>query len=212
MIIKVCGMRNADNIRAVEALGVDWMGFIFHPKSPRYVNTVPDYLPKDVKRVGVFVDENPDVVSQRVKEFGLSIVQLHGSEDARYIGRIRSLCPGITVVKVLNIATAHDLEQATPYFGMADYLLFDTKAKLAGGNGTQFDWSILDSYNGTLPFILSGGIGPHDAERINTFRHPMMAGIDLNSRFESSPGFKDTDALKSFLTDLDTDSQHQPYN
>lgn len=212
MIIKVCGMRQADNIRAVEALGVDWMGFIFYPKSPRYVSSVPDYLPNGTRLAGVFVNEDPAVVSSHVQEFHLDIVQLHGTEDAPYIGRIRALCPGITVVKALNIATKQDLEQATPYYGMADYLLFDTKARLAGGNGMQFDWSILNSYHGTLPFILSGGIGPDDAGRINAFRHPMMAGIDLNSRFELSPGLKDTDALKSFLTDLDTDSQHQPYN
>ena len=202
MIIKVCGMRNSDNIRAVEALGIDWMGFIFYPKSPRYVNAVPGYLPQEVKRVGVFVNEVPDVVSLHVKKFGLSIVQLHGTEDAPYIGHIRALCPGITVIKALNIASAQDLEHATPYYGMVDYLLFDTKAKLAGGNGTQFDWSILESYNGTLPFILSGGIGPDDAERINTFRHPMMAGIDLNSLFESSLALKDTDSLTTFLSQL----------
>ena len=202
MIVKVCGMRDADNIRAVESLGVDWMGFIFYPGSSRNVDSIPDYLPIDAKRVGVFVNEEPDKVGRRVHEFGLDIVQLHGSEDARYIGRIRALCPGITVVKALSIASAKDLEQARPYFGMADYLLFDTKAQLAGGNGVQFDWNVLNSYNGTLPFILSGGIGPDDAERINAFNHPMMAGIDLNSRFEKAPAIKDADSLKSFLSQL----------
>lgn len=208
MIIKVCGMRQSDNIRAVEALGADWMGFIFYPKSPRYVSCVPDYLPYKSRLTGVFVDEDPAVVSSHVQEFHLDIVQLHGAEDASYISRIRSLCPGISVVKALSIATKQDIEKATPYYGMADYLLFDTKARLAGGNGMKFDWSILDSYHGTLPFILSGGIGPDDAARINAFRHPMMAGIDLNSLFEISPGLKDIDALKSFITGLNTDSQH----
>ena len=202
MIIKVCGMRDADNIRAVQSLGVDWMGFIFYAKSPRNVSELPGYLPVNAKRVGVFVNEDPAVVSSRVKEFHLSIVQLHGTEDAPYIGRIRALCPGITVIKALSIASAADLKQAERYFGMADYLLFDTKAKLAGGNGTQFDWSVLESYNGTLPFILSGGIGPQDANRINAFSHPMMAGIDLNSCFESSPAVKDPDALHTFLSKL----------
>lgn len=202
MIIKVCGMREAHNIRKVEALGVDWMGFIFYPQSPRYVSAMPAYLPVNAKRVGVFVNQEPDLVSRLVQEFGLSIVQLHGTEDAPYIGRIRALCPGITIVKALNIAKSDDLKLATPYFGMVDYLLFDTKAKLAGGNGTQFDWNILSSYNGTVPFILSGGIGPDDAERLNAFNHPMMAGIDLNSRFESAPALKDAKLLESFLSKL----------
>ena len=202
MIIKVCGMCEAHNIRKVEALGVDWMGFIFYPQSPRYVSAMPAYLPVNAKRVGVFVNQEPDLVSRLVKEFGLSIVQLHGTEDAPYIGRIRALCPGITIVKALNIAKSDDLKLATPYFGMVDYLLFDTKAKLAGGNGTQFDWNILSSYNGTVPFILSGGIGPDDAERLNAFNHPMMAGIDLNSRFESAPALKDAKLLESFLSKL----------
>lgn len=202
MIIKVCGMREAHNIRKVEALGVDWMGFIFYPQSPRYVSAMPAYLPVNAKRVGVFVNQEPDLVSRLVQEFGLSIVQLHGTEDAPCIGRIRALCPGITIVKALNIAKSDDLKLATPYFGMVDYLLFDTKAKLAGGNGTQFDWNILSSYNGTVPFILSGGIGPDDAERLNAFNHPMMAGIDLNSRFESAPALKDAKLLESFLSKL----------
>jgi len=202
MIIKVCGMREADNIRQVEALGVDWMGFIFYPRSPRHVSSVPAFLPSKARRVGVFVNEEPDTVSLRVKEFGLNIVQLHGTEDARYIGRIRALCPGIIVVKALNIDSADDLKQADQYCGMVDYLLFDTKAKLAGGNGTQFDWNILNSYNGPVPFILSGGIGPEDAERLNVFNHPMMEGMDLNSRFESAPALKDTALLESFLSKL----------
>jgi len=195
-------MRDADNIRAVESLGVDWMGFIFYGHSSRNVETLPSYLPKDVKRVGVFVDEDPLTVSLRVKQFGLEIVQLHGAEDPRYIGRIRALCPGITVVKALSIASDKDLDKASAYFGMVEYFLFDTKAKLAGGNGVQFDWSILNSYRGTVPFILSGGIGPEDAARINAFNHPMMEGIDLNSRFETAPALKDVESLKSFLSQI----------
>lgn len=202
MIIKVCGMRDADNIRAVESLGVDWMGFIFYGPSSRNVEILPSYMPQNTKRVGVFVDEDPLTVSIRVKQFGLDIVQLHGSEDVRYIGRIRALCPGITVVKALSIASARDLEQASAYSGMVEYLLFDTKAKLVGGNGVQFDWSILKSYRGTVPFILSGGIGPDDAGRVKDFGHPMMEGIDLNSRFESSPALKDVERLKSFLSQI----------
>ena len=128
-------MRDADNIRAVESLGVDWMGFIFYGPSSRNVETLPSYLPKDVKRVGVFVDEDPLTVSLRVKQFGLEIVQLHGGEDPRYIGRIRALCPGITVVKALSIASDKDLDKASAYFGMVEYFCLTPRPSLRAETG-----------------------------------------------------------------------------
>lgn len=196
MIIKVCGMREPDNIRAVEQLGIQWMGFIFWPKSSRYVETRPAYLPTRVKRVGVFVYAEPDEVSRRADEFGLDYIQLHGSESPDYIRQLGSRCP---VIKAFNIATAADLEQTKAYEGLSDYFLFDTKGKSVGGNGTQFDWSVLESYDGSTPFLLSGGIGPDDARRVRDFRHRRLAGIDLNSRFETSPAYKDVNQLKRFL-------------
>ena len=103
------------------------------------------------------------------------------------------------ILKAFNIATAEDLEQTKAYEGLVDYFLFDTKATLPGGSGQQFDWSILDAYTGGTPFLLSGGIGPDDAERIKAFHHEKCVGIDLNSRFELTPGLKDVNKLKSFL-------------
>lgn len=197
-MIKVCGMRETDNIRDVEALGIDMMGFIFWPKSSRYVSQRPDYLPKRVKRVGVFVDENPEQVKQLAGDYSLDYIQLQGQESPSYIFQLR----GLHVIKAFNISTAEDLLQTQPYEGLVDYFLFDAKGKSVGGNGEKFNWDVLDAYQGNTSFLLSGGIGPDDAERVNALYHPKCIGIDLNSRFELAPGLKDIDALRRFVNDI----------
>lgn len=203
MIVKVCGMREAENIRAVEALGVDWMGFIFWEHSSRCVSQRPAYLPTRAKRVGVFVDASLDVVCQHVEAFGLDVVQLHGSESPTYLRDLRSSCDArLLIVKAFSIATRDDLLQTSLYEGLADYFLFDTKAQLVGGNGRKFDWTVLAHYDGSTPFLLSGGIGPDDASRLSAFSHPRLAGIDLNSRFEAAPALKNVELLKQFLYDI----------
>ena len=195
MIVKVCGMRDAQNIRDVEKLGVDWIGMIFWPQSKRFVAEVPSYLPKHQKRVGVFVDAPLEDIRQHISDYQLNIIQLHGQESPDYV---KALKPH-TTIKAFNIAKADDLVQTEQYEGIADYFLFDTKGQMVGGNGQKFDWSVLTAYHGKTPFLLSGGIGLDDAESINSFHHPSCIGIDLNSRFEVSPAFKDIDKLKTFL-------------
>ena len=199
MIIKVCGMREADNIREVEMLGIDMMGFIFWPKSSRFASQRPDYLPKNVKRVGVFVDEDPEQVKRLADDYDLDYIQLHGQESPSYIFQLG----GLHIIKVFNISTAEDLLQAQPYEGIVDYFLFDAKGKSVGGNGEKFNWDVLSAYNGSTPFLLSGGIGPDDATNVKAFHHPKCIGIDLNSRFELSPGLKDVAKLKEFMFNLD---------
>ena len=203
MIRKVCGMRESGNIREVEALGIDWMGFIFWAHSARNVSLKPDYLPSRCKRVGVFVNAPISFIREKVRDFGLDILQLHGGEDEDFIRQLRSELPSLTLVKALNVAREEDLEQSKRYEGLCDYFLFDTKAEKVGGNGKAFDWNILHSYKGNTPFLLSGGIGPDDKERLRAFHHPQMAGIDLNSRFEIRPAVKDIHLLKSFLHEQD---------
>lgn len=203
MIRKVCGMREDGNIREVEALGIDWMGFIFWAHSARNVSLKPDYLPSRCKRVGVFVNAPMAFIREKVREFGLDILQLHGGEDADFIRQLRTELPSLSVVKALNVAREEDLEQSKRYKGLCDYFLFDTKAEKVGGNGKAFDWDILHSYKGNTPFLLSGGIGPDDKERLRAFHHPQMAGIDLNSRFEIRPAVKDIHLLTSFLHEQD---------
>ena len=200
MIIKTCGMRDADNIRAVSELGIDWMGFIFWAPSSRYVSEKPSFLPTRQKRVGVFVDARIEEVRSKADEYALDLIQLHGSESPAFCERLKGNSRQ-QLIKAFNIATQEDLEQTLPYEGLVDYFLFDTKAKMVGGNGTQFDWSVLSAYQGNTPFLLSGGIGPDDAEKVRNFHHPQLAGIDLNSRFELSSALKDIEKLKQFITE-----------
>ena len=198
MIIKVCGMRDAENIRKVEALGIDLMGFIFWPKSSRYVSERSAYLPQETKHVGVFVNEDIEQVKHIAEEFALDFIQLHGSESPEYAQQFRDW----KVIKTFNIATKEDLEATKSYEGVVDYFLFDTKGKSVGGNGEKFDWSVLSAYTGNTPFLLSGGIGPNDAERVKAFNHPKCIGIDLNSKFEISPALKDVNKLQEFIKEL----------
>ena len=197
-LIKVCGMRDEENIRQVEALGIDLMGFIFWPRSSRYVAERPSYLPTRGKRVVVFVDEEIDTLMRIAEDKALDVIQLHGHETPAYVAQLQ----GRSVIKAFNIATAADFVQTKDYAGKVDYFLFDTKGKSVGGNGEKFDWSVLDGYSGPTPFLLSGGIGPDDADRVKAIRHPQCAGIDLNSRFELSPAFKDIYLLQEFLNVL----------
>ena len=212
MIIKVCGMREVENIREVEALGIDLMGFIFWPKSKRFVAEPPAYLPTQAKRVGVFVDAAAEEILRIADSYALDFIQLHGSESPAFIEALsRHITPRpygdrLRIIKAFNIATADDFAQAKAYEGLADYFLFDTKATLPGGSGQQFDWSVLGAYDSTTPFLLSGGIGPNDADRIRQAftnnlspLHPRLLGIDLNSRFETSPALKDVNQLREFI-------------
>ena len=199
--VKVCGMRDADNIRKVEALGIDMMGFIFYPKSSRYISKRPAYLPQKCKRIGVFVDATVEDILQHIADYQLDIVQLHGHESPDFIRALRFQVSGFKfqVIKAFNIATIEDLEAVAPYEGIVDYFLFDTKGPSAGGNGEKFDWSILEAYHGDTPFLLSGGIGPNEAERVKAFHHSKCIGIDLNSKFEVHPALKDINKLKEFI-------------
>jgi len=191
-------MRDAQNIRDIESLGVDWIGMIFWPKSKRYVAEVPSYLPGHLKKVGVFVDSTLDDILQHISDYQLDIIQLHGQESPDFA---KALKPH-TIIKAFNIEKADDLLQTEKYEGIADYFLFDTKGKMVGGNGQKFDWSVLTAYQGKTPFLLSGGIGPEDVESVKSFHHPRCIGIDLNSRFESEPGFKDINQLKTFINNI----------
>ena len=197
-LIKVCGMRDAENIREVEALDIDLMGFIFWPKSSRYVSERPSYLPKKCKRVGVFVNEDIEQVKHIAADYALDYIQLHGSESPGYVQQLHDW----QVIKAISVSSRDDIATFKDYEGLVDYFLFDTKCTCMGGSGQQFDWSVLDSYDGNTPFLLSGGIGPDDAERVKAFHHGKCIGIDLNSKFELSPALKDINKLQEFIKEL----------
>lgn len=207
-------MRDADNIRDISALGVDMIGLIFYPPSPRYVQQfssgagiIPDYAPdmgKTPLRVGVFVDDMPQNIVTRVYNYKLDYIQLHGNEPRETLENLRAtidpdIKPKIKIIKAISVSSAEDIKKYKEYVGAADLFLFDTKCKTVGGSGEQFDWQVLQAYDGDVPFLLSGGIGPDDAERIKIFHHPKCIGIDLNSKFEIEPALKDVEKLKQFL-------------
>ncbi len=206
-------MRDTENIRAVDGLPVDLMGFIFWPKSSRYVSERPSYLPTKCKRVGVFVDATIDDIKQKIEEYRLDFVQLHGHESPDYIRALRvvdGFPVDVHLIKAISVSGRDDIATYKDYEGLVDYFLFDTKCPSVGGSGLQFDWSVLSAYDGNTPFLLSGGIGPDDAERLHALRlldgFPMekCAGIDLNSRFEVAPALKDVDVLQKFLKEFNS--------
>ncbi|KAA6343284.1 N-(5'-phosphoribosyl)anthranilate isomerase [termite gut metagenome] len=194
-------MREADNIREVEQAGADMIGFIFYSKSPRHVEEAPEYLPQRAKRAGVFVNEGIESILNIVTRFGLNYVQLHGEEPPEYCRLLRQ-AGGVSVIKAFSISQEKDLQAIHTYEGLCDYYLFDTKCDEHGGSGKSFDWSILNEYKGQTPFLLSGGISVENVEALKEFKHPRLSGIDINSRFEVSPGVKDVQKIKSFLNKL----------
>ncbi|ULB35032.1 MULTISPECIES: phosphoribosylanthranilate isomerase [Proteiniphilum] len=199
MIIKVCGMRDEENIRKVEQLGVDWMGFIFYRKSLRYTGGKLAYIPEKVKRVGIFVDEDIDSLLALADNNRLQILQLHGNESPAYCNALRD--KGFSVIKSFGIS----IDEPFPivlterYEGCCDYFLFDTKSPLYGGTGRKFNRELLLDYRGGTPFLLSGGISPEDAESVKYFSHPKYIGIDVNSRFEIAPAIKDIELIRILI-------------
>lgn len=203
MIVKVCGMRDAQNIRAVEQLDVDWMGFICAPQSPRYVSQRPAFLPSKAQRIGVFVNASEQEIQEKVEQLGLNILQLHGQETPSYCEHIHHLT-GLPILKAIAIQSEEDFQQALPYQNLpcVQAFVFDTKCSTGGGSGTKFDWHILDAYQGAKPFLLAGGIAPEDATDLLVINHHQLLGVDLNSRFECAPAMKDVERLKYFINQL----------
>lgn len=207
--IKVCGMRDAENIRAIDAIeAVDMIGLIFWPKSKRYVAEKPAYLPEHAMRAGVFVDADPEEVVAKVKEYDLGIVQMHGDENLAYVTALHKLLleAGITkmpkIVKAIPVASRSSVLKAMMWDGYVDGILFETPTNGYGGSGVSFDWSLLSSYRARTPFFLTGGIGPQSLEALKEFSHPQWIGVDLNSRFETEPALKDVELVRQFVSEL----------
>ena len=198
MIVKVCGMSDAVNIRLAEQLNIDWMGFIFYPPSPRYVERRPDYLPQRQRRVGVFVNADEAFILSRISLFGLQLLQLHGHETPRQCRSLRE-ATGLSVIKAFSVKSAADVALTRHYEGAADYFLFDTPTKLKGGSGQTFNHKLLEQYEGETPFLLSGGLSLENQEETLKIKHPMLAGYDLNSRFETQPALKDPLKIKLYI-------------
>lgn len=192
LLLKVCGMRDNVNMLEVASCKPDFMGFIFYAASPRYVGTdfvVSSDFPESVKRVGVFVNQQTDAIIIHCSKHQLDFVQLHGHESVDQVEKLKSM--GYRVIKVFSIDDNFDFNSVKPFESLVDFFLFDTKGKFYGGNAQRFNWKLLDKYTGKTPFFLSGGIKPELVEEIRLLNHSMLAGIDVNSGVEISPGVKD---------------------
>ena len=206
MKIKVCGMRDAENIAAIATLPIDFMGFIFYEKSVRYVDTEPTMFLKytnfkNIKKVGIFVNENIENIITKIVDYQLDVVQLHGNETNDFICDLKNKIPDIVVLKAIAIAEQNDFAK-TKIYPDADFLLLDTKTPLHGGSGQKFDWSLLEKNPIEQLFFLSGGISVEDVKSLKNLNIKNLYGIDLNSKFEISPALKNVELLKEFLIRL----------
>ena len=206
-------MKYQENMQAVAELQPDYLGFIFYEKSPRNFDEDILKLPAEIKKTGVFVDASIDFVIEKVKKYNFKVIQLHGNESSQYCRDLQSelecfseteSTESIEIWKVFSIKDQFDFEILQPYEGIVEYFLFDTKGKEKGGNGYTFDWSVLNNYPSETPFILSGGIGLDEIEKVKEILKtdlPIYA-IDVNSKFETAPGLKNIDELKIFKEEL----------
>ena len=229
MKLKVCGMKFIENIEEVAALQPDYLGFIFYEKSKRNFEGIIPELPKSIKKTGVFVNEYVEIVISLVEEYQLDAIQLHGDESLEYIKELqiqlterRALFieenkhqkkkknkhfisdEKVEIIKVFGIKDEFNFDLLKPYLEFVDYFLFDTKGKERGGNGTKFDWSVLEKYPFEKPFFLSGGIGITEiveVQKIINSDLPIYA-LDVNSKFEIRPGLKNVNEVKNFKNKL----------
>jgi len=220
MKIKVCGMKYQENMTAVADLQPDYMGFIFYQNSPRNFEGTIAKLPEQIKKTGVFVDASIPFIIEKVTQYNFRAIQLHGQESPEFCSALKKELLMITtnsksdqtnpesvaieIWKVFSIKDTFDFNTLIPYEGIVDYFLFDTKGKEKGGNGYTFDWRVLEHYPSTTPFVLSGGIGLDEIEKIKNILKtdlPIHA-LDINSKFESEPGIKQIDTLEVFIKNI----------
>jgi phosphoribosylanthranilate isomerase len=200
MKVKVCGMRQAQNIAEIARIEPDYMGFIFYDRSPRFAGgldpEVLNLLPAATKRVGVFVDAPEKYIREMAKIYGLDYLQLHGNESPRLCMNLKA---GYGVIKAFGVERAEDLKRTAGYEGACDYFLFDTKTVAHGGSGRKFDHSILTACKFETPYLLSGGLSAADAASLTKTGDKRCVGFDLNSRFEITPGVKNPVLIKEFI-------------
>ena len=196
-----------ETLRAT-SLQPDFIGFIFYEKSPRFCGNVETHcnaslLLKNIKKVGVFVNETAEKILETVEKYNLDVVQLHGAETPDFCKNLKQKLQNVKITKAINIENVLDIEKTKMYdSNCCDYFLFDTKTHLPGGSGQKFEWWMLDWYDGEVPFFLSGGISADDVEKIKKIHHDLLFGIDINSKFEIEPGLKDVTLIKEFIEQI----------
>ncbi len=197
-------MKYPENILEVGALLPDYMGFIFWEKSARYFDGEMPNLPLSIKKVGVFVDASLEFILAKIEKYDLQAVQLHGHESVEFCENLKKNIPNlIEVIKVFSILDIFDFAELKPFENTCDFFLFDTKGKLPGGNGTTFDWKVLENYPSTKPFFLSGGIGIEEIKQLVetlqcnvSMKNLPIYAIDVNSKFEIEPGLKNIELCR----------------
>ena len=203
--VKICGLKTAEAAERAVALGASHVGFIFFPKSPRNIEPddagrIADRIRGQAKIVAVTVDADNDELDEIVSALNPDILQLHGSEDADRLLTVKAMY-GLPVMKAFSVREASDLERIDAYIGIADRFLFDAKppkgSELPGGNGVSFDWKLLDALDGSVDYMLSGGL---NADNIGEAMAQTSArAIDISSGVESAPGVKDLKLMESFF-------------
>ena len=207
--VKVCGMTSCDAVKAIDSHLPLCVGFIFYDASPRNAFALPVEdicnLSSECRKIGVFVDAGYEEIIGICRPRNIDVVQLHGSESPELCRKLGDA--GYTVIKAFSLSGGNkdDLnDRLAAYVSSVDYFLFDTAGRQAGGNGLKFDWTILDNYNFPVPYILSGGIGPDDVQDVISVLNSKkaIAGVDINSRFEISPGVKNIKTVNKFINNL----------
>lgn len=196
--LKVCGMNK--NTSKIAALQPDYLGFIFWEPSKRAFTTVMPEIAHSIKKIGVFVNASIEFINEKVSDFNLLLVQLHGKESPAFCDELKKKIPQLKIIKVFSIKDDFDFSELKHFEDVCDYYLFDSKGKLPGGNGYAFNWEVLKKYPSTKPYFLSGGIGLKEVDSIKEFLQKPEAkychSIDVNSKFEIEPGLKDVEKLK----------------
>lgn len=196
--IKVCGMKHLANIAEVSQLPIDYMGFIFYPKSARFVgNLAIGHIPATIKKVGVFVNETAERILSEVEKHSLQVVQLHGDETPALCEALQN--EQLEVIKAFGIHDEFDWSMIEGYIPCVDFFLFDTKSPQHGGTGQTFDWKKLKEYPFDKPYFLSGGLSLDNIKQAVTYEDKRLAGLDLNSKFETQPALKNIDTLTQAL-------------
>lgn len=199
MKLKICGMKYPENIVEIAQLRPDYLGFIFYEKSERYFDGKLPKIDKYIQKVGVFVNATLEEILEKIKHYDLQLIQLHGNETSEFCLLLKQ--SNVTIIKAFSVDDDFDFEVIQPYESVCDYFLFDTKGEKPGGNGTVFNWKILQYYPSQKPLFLSGGIGLGDIEKIKKMNLPIYA-IDVNSKFEIKPGLKNTQPLIQLQNEL----------
>ena len=197
MKIKVCGLKYPNNIEAVSALAPDYMGFIFYGRSSRFIDDLQiealNNLPASIVNTAVFVDESAETINALIEKYNFNAIQLHGDESPDFCNSFRNK---LKVIKAFGLNDDFNFDNLNSYVNKVDLFLFDTKTDIHGGSGKTFDWSALEKYKLDIPFFLSGGLSLDNLEEIKKISHPQFYGLDLNSKFEVSPGNKNIKQLE----------------